>query len=120
MPGQMMDETRFRAFYQEMFPRLWRYVHRLVTDRSSCDDVVQESFLRFLRSTRANLGDSDQRSYLYRIATNLVRDAWRHKKSEEKWLVEQGEEEPISETESGVTAGFVRPRAPARRRRRRA
>ena len=102
----MMDETRFRAFYQEMLPRLWRYVHRLVTDRSECDDVVQESFLRFLRSAKANLGDSDQRSYLYRIATNLVRDAWRDKKSEEKWLLEQGEDEPTSETESVMTAGI--------------
>jgi RNA polymerase sigma-70 factor (ECF subfamily) len=102
----MMDETRFRAFYQEMFPRLWRYVHRLVNERSECDDVVQESFYRFLRTAPSGLTDADQRSYLYRIATNLVRDTWRSKKSEDKWLVEQGEDEPVSESEPGIVAGI--------------
>lgn len=109
----MMDETRFRALYQEMFPRLWRYVHRLVNERSECDDVVQESFFRFLRTAPAGLNDADQRSYLYRIATNLVRDLWRSKKSEEKWLDEQGEDEPISESEPGIFAGIDITRAMA-------
>lgn len=102
----MMNETRFRAFYQEMFPRLWRYVHRLVNERSECDDVVQESFFRFLRAAPVNLSSTDQKYYLYRIATNLVRDTWRSKKSEEKWLEEQGEDEPMSESEPGIVAGI--------------
>ena len=100
----MMDETRFRALYNEMFPRLWGYVHKLVTEKAACDDVVQEAFFRFLRSAPANLAEAEQRSYLYRIATNLVRDSWRGKKSEDDWLAEQGADEPASEPEAGITA----------------
>jgi RNA polymerase sigma-70 factor (ECF subfamily) len=100
----MMDETRFRAFYQEMYPRIWSYVHRMVSERSECDDFAQESFLRFLRSAPPKLPDADQRSYLYKIATNLVKDSWRARQSQTAWLAEQGDEEPVSESEGAITA----------------
>ena len=109
----MMDETRFRAFYQEMFPRLWSYAHRLVMDRSECDDAVQEAFFRFLRSAPPKLSETDQRSYLYRIATNLVKDAWRSKSTEQKWLAEQDDDDQVSEPESGIGAGIDITRAMA-------
>lgn len=100
----MMDETRFRAFYQEMYPRIWSYVHRMVSERSECEDVAQESFLRFLRSAPPKLSEADQRSYLYRIATNLVKDSWRIRQSQTVWLAEQGDEEQASESEGAITA----------------
>lgn len=102
----MMDETRFRAFYQQMYPRIWSYVHRMVSDRNECDDAVQESFLRFLRSAPANLPDADQRSYLYRIATNLVKDAWRAKQTQTAWLAEQDEDEHSAGPEAAVAANI--------------
>lgn len=102
----MMDETRFRALYQEMYPRLWSYVHRMVPNRAQCEDHVQESFFRFLRAAPSKLSDAECRSYLYKVATNLMRDAWRGKQSEEKWLTEQGEDEPMSDTETVIAAGI--------------
>jgi len=109
----MMDETRFRAFYQETFPRLWGYVHRFVMERAECDDVVQEAFFRFLRSAPPRLSASDQKSYLYRIATNLVKDAWRSRSKEQKWLAEQDDDDQVSEPESGIGAGIDITRAMA-------
>lgn len=100
----MMDEARFRAFYQEMYPRLWSYVHRMVHERAECDDIVQESFFRFLRSAPQNLTGDEQRSYLYKVATNLVRDAWRSKKTETEWLSEQVDAEPPSDSETSLAA----------------
>lgn len=100
----MMDETRFRAFYQEMYPRIWSYVRRMVNDQSECEDAAQESFLRFLRSAPPKLSDADQRSYLYRIATNIVRDSWRARQTQTAWLAEQSDEEPVSELEGAITA----------------
>lgn len=102
----MMDETRFRAFYQQMYPRLWNYAQRMVHERSECDDIVQESFFRFLRSAPENLDDADRRSYLYRIATNLIKDSWRARKSETAWLAVQPDDEPQSETEGAIFAGI--------------
>lgn len=99
----MMDETRFRAFYQEMYPRIWSYVHRMVSERSECEDVAQESFLRFLRSAPSGLSAADQRSYVYRIATNIVKDLWRARQAQVAWLAEQGDDEPVSESEGAIT-----------------
>jgi RNA polymerase sigma-70 factor (ECF subfamily) len=73
-------------------------------DRAACDDVVQESFFRFLRSAPANLSVTDERSYLYRIATNLVRDMWQKQKSEEAWLIEQGDDEPSTDSSHDIAA----------------
>lgn len=102
----MMDETRFRAFYQEMYPRIWSYVRRMVSDQSECEDVAQESFLRFLRSVPPKLSDADQRSYLYRIATNIVKDSWRARQTQTAWLAEKGDEEPSLESEGAIMAGL--------------
>lgn len=102
----MMDETRFRAFYQEMYPRLWSYVHRMIADRAECDDAVQESFFRFLRAAPSHLNEADQRSYLYRIATNLIRDAWRAQKTQDSWLAEQEASGPAAEPETALAAGL--------------
>ncbi len=101
----MMDETRFRAFYNEMYPRLWSYIRRMVAETHECDDIAQESFLRFLRAAPDSLGDSDRRSYLYRIATNLTRDLWRSKQAHSKWLDEQSDDEPAHDNELAITAG---------------
>jgi RNA polymerase sigma-70 factor, ECF subfamily len=102
----MMDETRFRAFYQQMYPRLWSYVNRMVSDRAQCDDHVQESFLRFLRAAPSKLADAECRSYLYRIATNIVKDAWRVRQTEKAWLDEQSGEEPRAESEGAIGTGI--------------
>src|SRR6266581_4319073 len=38
---------------------------------------MQESYLRFLCASRPEGGEVNYRRYLYRIATNLLRDHWR-------------------------------------------
>ena len=42
--------------------------------------MVQEAYLRLLRSPHASLPVDERRAYLYRIAANLVNDAWRARK----------------------------------------
>src|SRR5207245_8771170 len=41
------------------------------------DDLLQESYYRLLKATVAFESEAHRRNYLYRIATNLVRDAKR-------------------------------------------
>jgi RNA polymerase sigma-70 factor (ECF subfamily) len=41
------------------------------------DDLVQESYYRFLRATLKSEDAAYQKAYLFRIATNLARDHWR-------------------------------------------
>lgn len=72
-----MDEQAFRAFYDRTAPGLWAYLSRLSGDRQLADDLLQESYYRLLRSRETFEGEAHQRNYLFRIATNLVRDARR-------------------------------------------
>lgn len=72
-----MDEDAFRAFYDRTAGALWGYLSRISGDRQVADDLLQESYYRLLKSTTVFESEAHRRNYLYRIATNLVRDSRR-------------------------------------------
>ena len=72
-----MDEDTFRAFYDRTARQVWAYLARITGDRSLADDLLQESYYRFLRAERAFASESHRRNYLFRIATNLAHDRHR-------------------------------------------
>lgn len=72
-----MDEDAFRAFYDRTARALWTYLSRMTGDAQAADDLLQESYYRFLRSRGAWESEAHRRAYLFRIATNLVRDGQR-------------------------------------------
>lgn len=74
-----MDEDTFRAFYDRTARQVWVYLARITGDRTLADDLLQESYYRFLRAPRAFTSDSHRRNYLFRIATNLAHD--RHRRA---------------------------------------
>ena len=78
----MMDEEAFRAFYERTARMVWLYLSRLSGDSQLADDLLQETYYRFLRTTRTFDGDVHRRNYLFRIATNLVRDGQRRHRLE--------------------------------------
>jgi RNA polymerase sigma-70 factor (ECF subfamily) len=73
----LMDEDAFRAFYDRTARGLWAYLARMTGDREAADDLLQEAYYRFLRSGASHDSDQHRRNYLFRIATNLVRDGRR-------------------------------------------
>jgi RNA polymerase sigma-70 factor, ECF subfamily len=75
--GFVMDEDAFRAFYERTARGVWAYLARLSGDRQLADDLLQETYYRFLRSTTPHETEAHCRNALYRIATNLARDARR-------------------------------------------
>lgn len=72
-----MDEDAFRAFYDRTSGPLWGYLSRVSGDRQLADDLLQETYYRFLKSHASFENDAHRRNYLYRIATNLMHDAKR-------------------------------------------
>ena len=72
-----MDEDAFRAFYDRTSGALWGYLSRISGDRQVADDLLQESYYRLLKSNAVFESENHRRNYLYRIATNLVRDSRR-------------------------------------------
>lgn len=72
-----MDEAEFRAFYERTAPQLRGYLRRVTGDASIADDLLQESYLRLLRAPLAPTEDAHRKHYLFRVATNLLRDHFR-------------------------------------------
>jgi RNA polymerase sigma-70 factor (ECF subfamily) len=73
----VMDEETFRWFYDRTARGLWAYLTRVTGDRQLAEDLLQETFYRFLRAGATYDSEAHRRNSLYRIATNLARDARR-------------------------------------------
>jgi len=69
-----MNEEAFRLFYDQTARQVWLYLARMTGDRRLADDLLQESYYRFLRASASLSSDEHRRHYLFRIATNLVHD----------------------------------------------
>src|SRR5258707_350806 len=72
-----MDSDRFAAFYERSSRPLWAYLARVAGDGALADDLMQESYVRFLCAGSPGDGEVESRKYLFRIASNLLRDYWR-------------------------------------------
>ena len=75
-----MDETAFRLFYERSAPRLLAYLLRVTGERPLAEDLLQEAYCRLLSSKLPAMNEASQQSYLFRIATNLLRDRWRKRR----------------------------------------
>ena len=72
-----MDSDTFAGFYERSARPLWAYLARTSGDPALADDLLQESFIRFLAADAPTDGEVASRRYLFRIGTNLLRDHWR-------------------------------------------
>lgn len=73
----LMDEDAFRGFYDRTSRALWSYLSRVTGDRQMADDLMQETYYRFLRAEKQYESEAHRRNALFHIATNLVRDSRR-------------------------------------------
>lgn len=83
-----MDDAAFQIFYSATAPMLWSYIRRASGDAALADDILQESFFRFLRADLPALEKFQMKAYLYRIASSLLADHWRQLKRERRWSLE--------------------------------
>lgn len=97
-----MDEDLFRAFYDRTSRGLAGYLVRLCGDRQLAADLLQETYYRFLRADATLENDAHRRNYLYRIATNLVRDQRRRPSPPQVALDEPGAPELAGDTRAAA------------------
>jgi RNA polymerase sigma-70 factor, ECF subfamily len=85
VPAVRMDAAAFQVFYAKTAPGLRGYLRRASGNEALADDILQESFLRFLRAELPPMEDAPLKAYLYKIASSLLVDHWRRVKRERSW-----------------------------------
>ena len=78
--GLQMSEAAFRALYEETARPLFAYLLRVSGNRELAEDLLQEAYCRLLTVDLPLMENHSKRSYLFRIATNLLHDYWRRHK----------------------------------------
>ena len=68
-------------------PALFRYLYRLTGDADTAADIAQESFVRLLDNP---VPETKVRSWLFTVATNLVRDRARMRERRRRLLLQYG------------------------------
>src|ERR1700730_16964443 len=86
-----MDEDAFHGFYARTATMLWAYLARATGDTQAADDLLQETYYRFLRARVDFESDAHRRHYVFRIATNLVRDRYRRPRLDQTPLPDDSE-----------------------------
>jgi RNA polymerase sigma-70 factor (ECF subfamily) len=81
-----MDEQAFHALYAFTAKPLWAYIARVSGRSDVANDLLQETYCRFLAVQRDKMELQEAKPYLFRIASNLIHDRWR-----------KGEDKPWSE-----------------------
>jgi RNA polymerase sigma-70 factor (ECF subfamily) len=104
--------VEFDALYDEVFPPLYRYCHRLTGDPDVAEDVAQEAFVRLL--DRGVTGERPAlRVWLFKVATHLIRDRWRVSENRRRLLqinpvTPGGTPDPARQLEQGEDVASVR------------
>jgi RNA polymerase sigma-70 factor (ECF subfamily) len=65
-----MKDSELERLFREYHPTLVRYLTRRLGDRDWAEEIAQETFVRAMRQTVI----TNERSWLFAVATNLVRD----------------------------------------------
>lgn len=80
-----MDQSDFTAFYHETAAVLRGYIRRVSGDGQAADDLLQETYLRFLRANPPTGDRAAMKAYLYKAATAAIYDRWRKQRRERLW-----------------------------------
>ncbi len=99
------DEQAFRLLYEATSHPLWAYLFHVSGRSDVADDVLQETYCRFLTRKLPVMDASHAKSYLFRIGTNMLHDRVRSELAcNERDTLEQ--ESPQSDFTADVEAGF--------------
>jgi RNA polymerase sigma-70 factor (ECF subfamily) len=101
-----MDTDQFAAFYGRSARPLWAYLARASGDCALADDLMQESYVRFLSAGYSVDGEVAARMVLFRIASNLLRDHWRRPRTlpiEDLPTVNSAARETSAQTDARLT-----------------
>jgi RNA polymerase sigma-70 factor (ECF subfamily) len=78
------DAGAFEELYRQTRDEVARTLHQLVGRRADLDDLVQEAYLKLLGAVKGFRGESQFRTFLYRICANVafMHLRWRFRRRE--------------------------------------
>lgn len=79
-------EADITRAYEEWHEDLFGFLTSATRDRELAEDILQETFLRLIRETRAGRTPDNIRPWLYRVASNLVVSKVRRRAVAGRWL----------------------------------
>lgn len=74
-----LTEPAFQRLYDATSRPILAYLIAVTGHHHLAEDLLQETYIRLLAQPRPAMDADETRRYLFRIATNLVRDRWRRK-----------------------------------------
>ncbi len=80
MTDKPPDDAEFSDFYERTSRSLWAYLSRSSQSDSAADDLLQETYFRYLQSRWRSLQPAERRFYLFRIGTNVLHDHFRRQR----------------------------------------
>jgi len=103
-----VNQEAFRGFYNRTSRPLRAYLLRMSGRVDVADDLLQESYYRFLAASLPEMDEGQSRSYVFKIATNLLRDRWRRREIPENIDFTKQSCEDDRETRIDVRRAFDR------------
>jgi len=95
--ARKFDRHVLEQIYDEYSPALYRYAYRLLGRQDTAEEVLSETFTRFLEALRKGKGPKKhQRAYLYRIVHNICTDTYRRQPPVEDQMEDDIEDHSIS------------------------
>jgi len=99
--GETMDSF-FDELYEKYHHDVFQFLFYLVKNRETAEDLVQEVYIRVLKSYSTFKGNSSEKTWLFSIARNVAIDWFRKQKSWKQRMIEKFEwsEQQISDDQS--------------------
>ncbi len=99
------DTAQFNAVYEQVFPVLIKVVYHIVGSMDVAEDICQEAFIRFYKSSAHFSSEDDKRYWLIRVAKNLSFNYYKRRERESRAVVKL-ENESRTFDDGGIDAVF--------------
>lgn len=81
-------KTLFDSFYNKYHQDLYNYVFYMVKSKQLTEDLVQEIYIRVIKSYESFRGESSEKTWLFSIARHVTYDYFRSQKRKRKYTNE--------------------------------
>ncbi|WP_440895767.1 RNA polymerase sigma factor SigX [Amphibacillus sp. Q70] len=79
-------ETTFHSLYDQYHTDLYQYVYYMVKNQHAAEDIVQEVYIKVLKSYENFRGESSEKTWLFSIARHTTMDYFRKQQRQQNKL----------------------------------